>query len=420
MTTNKRKSPRKHRTVAYRGFKLRQIIPKPGDTHKSPFWMADNCDRKKRVRASFKTLEDAKLFVDQKAVEVENHGRAAYALTPGQRIEAVKAFQSMAGRSSLMDAVQFWQAHHPDGTAVPLGQMLAEWIRELQRGGRRPPTIREARNRGGVFVREVGEGVPCATVTGETVRRFIEGLDCAPATRNGWRRVLGTFFEYCIRRRVVHANPVREVEMVKRDEGMPEFMPVKMVERFMAKAEELHPESVAAFAVMFFAGLRPSEVGGQYGLAGTGSVLGGLQWKDVNLAERVIRVNPETSKNRRTRLVDISDNLLVWLTKHYRANGPVAPPPPTMKRMRQDIMAAVKMKAWIPDICRHSFASYFYAKHQDVGRLQAQMGHTGDAAVLFNHYRGLATRAEADRFWDIAPSDAAQGGQVVQMARKGA
>ena len=91
MTTNKRKSPRKHRTVAYRGFKLRQIIPKPGDTHKSPFWMADNCDRKKRVRASFKTLEDAKVFVDQKAVEVENHGRAAYALTPGQRIEAVKA-----------------------------------------------------------------------------------------------------------------------------------------------------------------------------------------------------------------------------------------------------------------------------------------------------------------------------------------
>lgn len=83
-------------------------------------------------------------------------------------------------------------------------------------------------------------------------------------------------------------------------------------------------------------------------------------------------------------------------------------------------MEAVKLKAWTPDICRHSFASFFYAKHQDVGRLQAQMGHTGDAAVLFNHYRGLATKAEADRYWAVAPADAAQDVQVLQLATKGA
>ncbi len=420
MATHKRKSPRKHRTESYKGFKLRLFVPEAGDRHKTPFWIADNCNRTKRVRASFKTLEDAKLFVDQKSVEVENHGKAAYALKPAQRIEAVKAFQKVGGRASLLDAVEFWAKHHPDGATVTLSEMLTEWIEELDRGGRRPPTIREARNRGGVFVSAIGGDTPCAALTGETVRGFVEGLDCAPATRNGWRRVLGTFFEFCIRRKVMHSNPAHEVEVVKRDEAMPVFLPVKQIERFMAKAEELHPEIVPALAVMFFAGLRPSEVGGQYGLAGTGTVMGGLQWEDVNLADRIIRVNPETSKNRRTRLVDISDNLLLWLAKHYRASGPVAPPPPTFKRYRQDIMEAVKMKAWTPDIARHSYASYFYAKHQDVGRLQAQMGHTGDAAILFNHYRGLATKAEAEKFWGIVPEGTAQENGMIQLATAGA
>ena len=463
MTTSNRKKRRKHRTISYGGLSIR-LLP----TGK---WQTDNNNRADRERLSWDTLEKAKAHADQKETEVANYGREAYKLDSTARQDAVKALSELAGRATLKQAVEFWKQHHPDGGAIPLSEKVAEWLAEMELNGRRPPTIRDARNKLAAFMREIGEDTPCASVTDKAVRQFILNQDCAPVTRNGWRRVLGTFFEFCIRRKILLLNPALGVEIVRLDEKMPAFMPQKTVEKLLKAAEKKHPEAVPALAVAFFAGLRPSEIGGGYRLededvtkakkkvreakelleeaqkhgskkaaketeeavkaasqelkeamatarrskGNKPSVIGGLQWEDVNLADKTIRVRPETSKNRRTRLVEISDNLLAWLAKYYKATGPVAPPPPTFKRYRQDAMEEAGLKSWVADWPRHSFATFHFAQHENQDKLAAMMGHTGGAGMLYRHYKGLVSKAEAKKYWAIEPVDATTG-QTFQLA----
>ncbi len=420
MQAQRRRKRRKHAVEVYKGFTIRNY---------GSFFQTDSNRRtvgeSKRDRRSFQTMKEAKTYIDSKSVERENYGRQAFTLSAADREAAVKALGDLGGRASLEAAIEFWKQHHPEAGAVSVSTLAADWIAELEQSGRRPKTIREAKHRTKAFVEAVGEATPCATVTGETVREFIAGRPGTASTKRGWRRLLLTWFGFAVKRRIIRHNPVAEVEAVKLDEKMPEFMDHKMVSRFMAAAGRLHPEAVAAFAVLFWAGLRPSEVEGQYGLktaeskpvkrarrgrfAGAGARMGGLKWEDIDLAERIIRVRPETSKTRRTRLVDISDNLLLWLAKYRRTKGPVSPPPPTFRRMRKKIMEdeAVGLKRWTPDTTRHTYASYHFAMHQAVEKLQAQMGHTGKSDVLFRHYRGLAKKTEAEKFWAIEPATVA-------------
>jgi hypothetical protein len=54
---------------------------------------------------------------------------------------------------------------------------------------------------------------------------------------------------------------------------------------------------------------------------------------------------------------------------------------------------------------------YYLAKHQDAAKTALQMGHVR-MDVLFNHYRELVTRDDAEKYWNIAPSRQAN---TVQM-----
>lgn len=482
-----RKKPRKYRTEDYLGFKIRFIDPakqgSKGDRHKTPYWLVDNCKAgKNRERVCFETLDEAKGHAKRMAGDVAEHGLSAFALDPAQRHEAARAVAKLKGRASLSDMLKFWERHHPDGTGIPLSKMEGEWIAAQEKDGLMPTTIRQNRQRVKVFVKEMGEETPCAVVTPDKAQGFIESRDCGKVTRESWRKTLRAFFGFVVERKAVEVNPVPERKRRKgakmAGKSIPVFMAAKKVETFMQKAEELHPESVPALAVMFFAGLRPFEVGGQYGLessemtaartavfdakkrlkeaekrggkserdarAALGAareklvvlleeakkarrkapaMMGGLDWSNVNLAKRFIRVLPETSKTGAGRLVDISDNLFLWLTKYYRASGPVAPPPPTFKRHRQDIMKKAELKRWLPDVARHTYATMHFAMHENQDKLQAMMGHSGKAYILTAHYKGLATKGEAETFWGIKPAGAtgaAQDGQVLQLATKGA
>ena len=482
-----RKKPRKYRTEDFMGFKLRFIDPSKqsnkGNRHKSPYWMVDNCKAgKNRERVSFDTLEAAKAHAERMAGVVTNHGLSAFSLDPAQRHEAVQAFAKLKGKATLTDMLKFWERHHPDGEGIPLSKVSGDWIAAQEKDGLAPTTIRQNRQRVGVFVKELGEKTPVAVVTPDKAQAFLDSRDCGKVTRESWRKTLRAFFGFCVDKKVVEVNPMPENKRRKgakaSRKSIPDFMAAKTVEKFMAKAEELHPESVPALAVMFFAGLRPFEVGGQYGLespevteARTAVVeakkrlkeaerrggkaerearaaveearkklvvmlsaakkdrrnapatMGGLDWLNVNLSKRFIRVLGETSKTGAARLVDIHDNLLLWLAKYHKASGPVAPPPPTFKRHRQDIMEAAGLKKWLPDVARHTYATMHFAMWENQDKLQAQMGHAGKAYVLTNHYKGLATKAEAETFWSIEPAGAkgaAQDKGVVQLAAKGA
>ena len=480
--SNRRKNPsrvKQLRAEIYMGWTIRKMrIENTGLI----FWQTDNNRRENRERIGWESIDQAKAHIQEKSIEVKNEGLGAYALTQAQKIEAKAALDKLGGKVAMSEVMKFWEQHHPSGAGVAIGKTVADWLKEQEVDGLMPTSIRQNRQRLGVFSKEMGAETPVAYVTPERARAFIDGRKCGKVTRESWRKTLRAFFGFCVDRKVVEINPIPERRRgrgkgMEKGGRMPAFLPVKVVGKIMEKAEELHPESVPALAIMFFAGLRPYEVGGQYGLESpevtearnavadgrkwldearkkggkvereaqeklaaareklvammeqgkkarrkAPAMMGGLDWSNVNLAKRFIRVLPETSKTGAGRLVDISDNLLLWLAKYYKASGPVAPTPPTFKRHRQNIMKKAELKRWLPDVARHTYATMHFAMHENQDKLQAMMGHSGKAYVLTKHYKGLATKEEAVEFWGTLPTgaDGAKHGNNLQLATAGA
>ena len=58
---------------------------------------------------------------------------------------------------------------------------------------------------------------------------------------------------------------------------------------------------------------------------------------------------------------------------------------------------------WPANCMRHTFATYHIAMWQDANKTAYALGHTSGVDVLYQHYRGLATKAEAERFWGLRP-----------------
>ena len=63
---------------------------------------------------------------------------------------------------------------------------------------------------------------------------------------------------------------------------------------------------------------------------------------------------------------------------------------------------------------RHSYCSYWLAKHGDIDRLVIQSGHESKEVMWRNYYRAT-TKATADKFWGIRPAKAAAN--IVPMAQ---
>jgi hypothetical protein len=64
---------------------------------------------------------------------------------------------------------------------------------------------------------------------------------------------------------------------------------------------------------------------------------------------------------------------------------------------------AAGIKKWPADGLRHSWVTYRFALRGDAARTAAEAGH--DQAVLHRHYRALATKAVAERWFAILPGD---------------
>ena len=87
--------------------------------------------------------------------------------------------------------------------------------------------------------------------------------------------------------------------------------------------------------------------------------------------------------------------------------GPVAPWTPQIRRTKhRTSYKAIDIKKWIQQGARHSYCSYWLAKHKDANKLVLQSGHT-DADTMWVRYHQGVTETEAAKFWDIKPPAAA-------------
>ena len=145
-------------------------------------------------------------------------------------------------------------------------------------------------------------------------------------------------------------------------------------------------------------GLRPSEIER-------------LDWKDFDLDDNTLRVPQcETGKNKRTRRIDLTPQVLEWLDKCDRSK-PIYPPAYNKRRRIVLTMARIldpnastDEKKKLADICRHSCGSYMYQAGWTEKQITARLGHTSE---VFRHfYQNCDVReSEAIRYFKIRPAE---------------
>lgn len=323
-----------------------------------------------------------------RAHERRNHHVTLSNLTDTQRAEIIQAYELLGNSRGLLDAVRFYCEHSgPANDEAMLETVFDSYMESKRKSGKRPRTIRDAEGKLRSFVYD-HRYRPAHTITTADIEAFLDGRGYAGSTRDAYRRAFLAMFNWAIKRGYTGRNPAMAIERTTGDQGLPSILSVKETKRLLATAQKKHPEMIPYFAIGIFAGLRPE------------NELSGLDWKNVDLADRLIRVEPATAKKRRQRFVEISANLAAWLAPHLHTDGTIY----YSRRYFREIREGANIN-WDRDIMRHTFASYHLAKHKGAAATAIQLGHSGNTDVLYNHYRNLVKPKDADEFWCIKPQN---------------
>lgn len=370
-----------------------------------------------RKRETFKTEAAAEAHAKRLTGEIKAEGEAALAITGTARMDALKLLRAFPNRQEQDDAMQaaamlatkgegfdldkplptplaeaarFWLKHHPANHDMPtIEAALEEYLQA--KSNRRAATRTEIRQKVQRLYRSFPE-TSVAEITADKLGGWLADK-LTPPNRKRYLNVYQTFFKYVGQKYGLEVNPAASVMLddCETDQTELEAYTVEQARAILqtASASPLASKVVPVIALGMFAGLRPAEIQG-------------LDWADVSLESRRVRVSPQTAKRRRARYVDMSDNLVEWLAPYARESGPVALPLITFRRERAKIMKTAGCK-FLKDGFRHSFGTYHLAAFEDPAKTALAMGHRGNTDLVFTNYRKLVTREEGQAFWQIKP-----------------
>jgi len=356
-----------------------------------------------RQRQFFKLKNDADTFFEQKKIEQENHGRAGLAFNERQRAEYSECIEKLRQfGKTLSDAVQFYLPHlHATNRTCTATELADELLKAKSADGASRRYLEDLRSRLGQFA-AVFDGKSVAEITSTEIDSWLRSLSdketgkpVASMTRNNFRRVLITAFNFAKEHGYCVGNPAEKTAKAKQVESAVGILTVEQTARLLESASR---ELVAYIAIGAFAGLRRAE-------------LERLDWREVDLQSSLIEVTARKAKSARRRFIRIQPNLAKWLQPHAQLSGNVTPR--NYAELLDDARNAAGIDEWPQNALRHSFASYYLANFNDAAALALELGHT-NSNLVFQHYREIVKPKQAERYWKIMQGVA--GKKVIHFA----
>jgi integrase len=339
-----------------------------------------------RPRRTFSNVEEARTFADLKRIERKNHGTLSVSMPEKLRADALEAAEILRpfGIALSQAAREYAQRHELSSKSETVENAVASFLKAKQDDQARKRYLEDLRSRLGRFSRDFENRKISDLEPGE-IDSWLRSLSLAPLGRNTYHLRLHTLLEYCRTRGWLIANPLKDVPRAKvSQDGTIGILTVEEVARLLESADHA---TLPYWLFSIFCGLRNAE-------------LQRLEWKDVHWDEHLVEVPSIKSKTASRRFVCMRPNVLEWLAPYRNSTGPICPPT-LYQRLVADRKAA-GITIWLPNCCRHSFASYHLAHFRDPRELALEMGHT-NSEITFRHYRQLTLPAEAEKFWRIAP-----------------
>jgi len=209
------------------------------------------------------------------------------------------------------------------------------------------------------------------------------------ATRNHYRGSVRQFWQFAVRNDLLRADHgLDEADSMRQQRGDGAEIQFYVPAEFAALLKAASGPMRALIAVGGLAGLRTSE-------------LLKLDWADLRRVEGHVEVTAQKSKTRQRRLVPICPALKQWLEQFKDCTGKIwIGHEITWQQNFVKVCEGAKVVRK-PNGLRHSFCSYSYALHGEVETARSA-GHS--PAMLFRSYRGLATPADARRWFNTRPA----------------
>jgi integrase len=423
-------------TIKYRSVSARIY----GRTKEFPYYRFRYKAAGKLKTITFRSLAEARKK-GKKILKDIHEGSQAAALSPSQSRDAIAAFEQLDSyykktgkRISLLSAVsRFTEASTKLGdrpmndavdgylstvaniTRKDLMEAVNEFLRinapltQSENGKRAQLSEKYAYNREHYLTKfaETFPNLAVCDLAKEQLDLFISSLTKSTAkkpdkvkkvsakTRNHYRTALRQFLSWAVRKDYLPSNHrLGEADQMRRELA-------NTSEILHYTPEEFHAMLAASDDIM-----RPMvAIGGLAGLR-TSELLR-LDWSDVWRTEGHIVVTAQKSKTRQRRLVEISTDLAEWL-KPYRKRDTGNVWELNENKFQKAFsalctQAKVKGKAVTRKTngLRHAFCTYHFALHANENLTAAQAGHS--PAMIHAHYKGLATKAEAESWFNVRP-----------------
>jgi integrase len=148
---------------------------------------------------------------------------------------------------------------------------------------------------------------PVSSVTTSELAAFVGQFQ--GQTYINWGRVLSNFFGWCVKTGASPENPVAGLDKGNRIQRRPAVMTAATFKNLLSKALVQRRADVLSWLTLGgFCGLRPFET-----LR--------IHWSAAQWETREVRVEPETSKTKRARIVALQPVALAWLKLAYEFAG---------------------------------------------------------------------------------------------------
>lgn len=344
----------------------------------------------KQYQKRVKSEDEGRQFV--LSVELERDNRDE--LSAKQLNDASNALHLLKKQNveiSFCDLARYYLDNAFEGV-VTVEDAVAEYLKKCEARVTKG-TLRNYRRFLGAFSTKFGKA-KVASIKQKTMMDYLSVYDKQPPNWLNAQRALSKFFVECEKYGYCSKNPCHLLE-APRNVKAPEraYLSAADTERLMRCAEEKgNRDAILYLALGLFGGLRPSEAFR-------------MDAKHINLETGYIYISADITKTHsfKERRFKIEPTLMAWLRKYYEGGKPI-----NYKSLEclNYPLGAIFKEAGVKktgDCLRHSAATYRYALTGNSAETASIMGHSEDVAM--KHYRGLATKEEAERFFAVMPKE---------------
>jgi len=400
---------------------------------------ADRAGGTRQTRAEFSKLPKAYKFAEDHHQGFQKHGEGFLALPAEARHEAVIAWGLLSkhGIGFVEAAKEALRVLRPEGGQRTVSQVIAELkglkAERLKAGTLRQKTYADFTSKTGKIEEALGSE-PVSALSPEAITAWLRRIakeghgagKLGQRSLKNYRDALSGVLEFAKEMRYCAENPLERVSRqekealggTRNEKAGINILTVEEADKLL-RAAAAHDESrglLISTALRLFCGLRTNEVCG-------------LTWEHVRWQEDApfVTVPQGVAKKRRIRNITLPANALEWIALCHVKSGPLVPgkaipgqpathakAPEYCKKFRSLLKVAgmgskdAKTGEWVSDWdnndARHSFGSYHYALHDNEALTCKEMGHKPGEDVLFESYRHLVTKAQAERYFSLSPN----------------